>query len=386
MERKEVQYVITDLDDTIWNWFEMWYVSFSKLCENIVSISGKSESIVKEQFKALHQKYGSTEFSFAIRELGILSKKQIREAEIDKPGSISAMHQYYRDRKNTLAMYESVHDTLVYIKSRGTKIIGFTESNSFFTKTRLKNLGLDGLFDCIYCPSDKGIPKSVKRYYPKGYWELSSTKVKEYPAWIKKPNPEILLRIISDYSINPAYAIYIGDKIHKDITMANIIGMTSCYAKYGDKTDDKRYDLLREVTHWTSKEVNQEIAVANETQNIDSTPTITLTYFKEIIHYCEFISSSHYSNDDIKNLIDMWKETVEVQKHFNDIELRIRSLAITIFTFLIGGIGYTIKESIKMSLFGNEINTSVVLSLIAIIILSAFYLMDRHWYHNFLHS
>jgi len=386
MDRLRINCIITDLDDTIWNWFDTWYLSFNNFVTNISKETGIDQKKLNESFKLVHQKYESSEFSFAIRELDLLSEKQINALENDTKEHISAMHQYYRDLKETLSLYEGVHDTLIYLKARGTRLIGFTESNSFFTKKRLKKLGLDGIFDTVYCPEDKGLPKSVKRYYPKEHWELNRTKIKEYSREIRKPNPEILQKILLDFNLDLAKTIYIGDKLAKDISMANSIGIISCYAKFGDKSGDSRYDLLREVTHWSEKEVQKEIDT-NLAAKADETPTYSLQCFNELLLHFEFVSiSESYKNEDTKNLIDIWKTVVDVQKHFNDIEIRVRSLAITIFTFLIGGIGYSTKENIILEIFSLRIPVSAVVSTIAIIVMLAFYLMDRHWYHNFLHS
>lgn len=44
--------------------------------------------------------------------------------------------------------------------------------------------------------------------------------------------------------------------------------------------------------------------------------------------------SSHPLSDDAQcsKYIDLWKQTVEVQQHFNDLEWRIRGLALTAAT------------------------------------------------------
>jgi FMN phosphatase YigB (HAD superfamily) len=384
IQKQTIDLLITDLDDTIWNWFDMWYISFSNYIRNIHDTTKIPMDELKVSFKKLHQKYHSTEFSFAYKELNVIKRKDYKLFESETKDKISIIHQYNHDKKYSLKLYASVHDTLVYLKSRGTKIVGFTETNSFFTKTRIKLLGLDGLIDIVYCPKDIGLPRSVKRFYDKNRWDLLSTKLIEYPIDIKKPNPEILLRIISESNINPNNVLYIGDKLERDILMANSIGITSCYAKYGDSTNDKRYNLLRDVTHWTSVEVNNEIVSHTKTKAV---PTYTLDNYGEILKFFDFEAPRKgYSAQDTVNIIEIWKSTVEVQKHFNDLELRIRSLAITIFTFLLGGIGYALKEKIQVEIFCTTHYVSFLVSITGIIILSAFYLMDRFWYHNFLHS
>ena len=44
-------------------------------------------------------------------------------------------------------------------------------------------------------------------------------------------------------------------------------------------------------------------------------------------------------DQQVGHYIDIWKQTVAVQMHFNDIEWRIRGLALTVATFAIGAAG-----------------------------------------------
>ena len=51
-------------------------------------------------------------------------------------------------------------------------------------------------------------------------------------------------------------------------------------------------------------------------------------------------------NDDEKvgHYIEIWKQTVTVQQHFNDIEWRIRGLALTAATFALGAAAIAAKD------------------------------------------
>lgn len=382
---KEIKLVVTDLDDTIWNWFEVWYVSFNNYFNRIANELDINPDILKKDFQALHKKYGSSEFSFAYKELKCINPRKYKSIDNNKSG-LTILHQYYHDKKNTLHMFPTVHDTLAKIKASGAKIVGFTESNSFFTKTRIKHLGLDGMFDFIYCPQDVGLPRTTKRFYEKGYYEPVITKIINLPSGIKKPNSEVLLRIISDLGIESDKTIYIGDKLDRDVSMANSLGVISCYAQYGDLKDDERYVLLREVSHWTETEINREKEIKS-THNLNLKPAVILEKFDDLFKHFSFSKADGiYTENQITHLISLWNTTVEVQKHFNDIELRIRSMAVTIFTFLIAGIGYAQKENISVTIGKYNINGSVLISIIALLIFSSLYLMDKHWYHRFLHS
>jgi hypothetical protein len=49
-------------------------------------------------------------------------------------------------------------------------------------------------------------------------------------------------------------------------------------------------------------------------------------------------------DDRNRVLIEAWKQTIQVQQHFNDLELRIRNYAITLLGALFGVAAYAFKE------------------------------------------
>jgi hypothetical protein len=92
----------------------------------------------------------------------------------------------------------------------------------------------------------------------------------------------------------------------------------------------------------------------------------------------------HNKNIKIEHVITVWSKIIDVQMHFNDIELRIRNIAITAFTFIIGGIGYVEKEGLMFMIKTWTIPYSTVVSLFGILIMLAFLYMDKWWYHKLL--
>lgn len=81
--------------------------------------------------------------------------------------------------------------------------------------------------------------------------------------------------------------------------------------------------------------------------------------------------------NDKKLLLEVWKQCVDVQMHFNDMEMKIRSLAVTVITAISGAIGYLLKENIYHQFI-------IILSFIGIAAWLCFYLMDRFMYHKLL--
>ncbi|MFO1124630.1 MAG: hypothetical protein U1E25_04615 [Methylocystis sp.] len=82
--------------------------------------------------------------------------------------------------------------------------------------------------------------------------------------------------------------------------------------------------------------------------------------------------------------IEIWKKIVDVQQHFNDLELRIRNFALVVTGAFLGLGGYAIKDAGIINAFGYEVSIAGLVVFSAILPLIAFYLMDRLWYHRLL--
>lgn len=78
--------------------------------------------------------------------------------------------------------------------------------------------------------------------------------------------------------------------------------------------------------------------------------------------------------------LDMWKQSVETQQHFNNIEWQIRGLALTVLTFTLGAAGWVAKEGSQIG----PASLGTVAALAGLILWYAFYFVDRHWYHPLL--
>jgi HAD superfamily hydrolase (TIGR01662 family) len=257
MEKKKVNFVVTDLDDTIWDWVKMWYHSFNPYLQRISKEFNIDIQILKASFKRLHEKYHTSESSFIYNDLDCLNddqKKLFRTVNGDK----SIIHEYNSNKKNNLFMYDGVFDTLQNMKRQGVFIVAFTESSSFYTKYRIKHLELDGIINCIYAPLDAGLPEHVIKVYSEEFWEPEKTEFRYLPRKVRKPDSEILEVILQDFMAKKETSIYIGDKLDRDVFMAQQLGITSVWAKYGLNIDDEEYALLREVTHWTAEDVERE--------------------------------------------------------------------------------------------------------------------------------
>lgn len=257
---KAITVVITDLDDTLWDWVDIWYRSFKAMLEQLVKDSGIPEETLINDFKEVFTRHNTTEYAFAIEELRSLKSKHPNENLTDiYSGAIDA---YRKARKAALKTYPGVLGTLITLKKKGVLLVGYTESMSFYTCYRLRKLELDHLFDYLYSPRDHELPENIDvtkiRYYSPEHYKLHDVVHRFTPAGKLKPSPDVLKEILKDIGVESKNAVYIGDKLNKDISMAQSAGVIDVWAKYGEAKDRKEYELLRKVTHWTQEEVKKE--------------------------------------------------------------------------------------------------------------------------------
>ncbi|WP_455809121.1 HAD family hydrolase [Pseudomonas koreensis] len=280
--------LITDLDNTLFDWVELWVRCFSAMLEEMLAISGVPKNQLLPEIAAVHQKHGTSEYSFLIEELPSLQKFLAgRNAlEIFAP----AINAFREKRTEYLVLYPGVAETLQELKQRGTLIVGYTESMAFYSNYRVRNLGLDGVFDYIFCPEDHIVPDGVEeiRRYPAEHYSLKYTIQHHTPKGSKKPDVDVLQWIMSDLSLMSSECVYIGDSLMKDIAMANDCGIDSVWAKYGVAHKRDEYKLLQEVTHWTPAEVAREQKIR---ERDDVLPKFVLkSDFSELLSIFDFES------------------------------------------------------------------------------------------------
>lgn len=88
--------------------------------------------------------------------------------------------------------------------------------------------------------------------------------------------------------------------------------------------------------------------------------------------------------DEMAAKIEIWKKIVDVQQHFNDLELRIRNFALIVTGAFLGLGGYAIKDGGFESVSGYSVSSAALIVGTSLVPLIAFYLMDRLWYHRLL--
>jgi phosphoglycolate phosphatase len=289
--KRAASLLVTDLDNTLWDWFEIWYASFSALLDGIAKISGISKEDLEPAIRQIHQRRGTSEYSYLVGELPPLRELHGDDADLQEiyADAISAAREA---RTHVVHLYPTVLETLTTVHDAGTVIAGYTESLAFVTQARVKKLGLDGILDYLYSPPDHDFPMGVsatdlRRLDDPTAYELQKTRHRHTPPGHVKPQPEVLRAIVEALADDDAQVVYIGDSLMKDIAMAQDVGVIDVWAKYGLVQDRAEYTLLQRVSHWTDEDVKREEAISKR-PNV--TPTVVLERsFGELTGHFEFV-------------------------------------------------------------------------------------------------
>ena len=282
--KRDVSVIITDLDNTLYDWVDIWYRSFKPMLDTLIEMSGIAPDILIAEFKTIHERHGTSEYAFSIEELPSL---QVRHPECDLTEIYADAIKAYREgRADATRLYPSVEKTLGLFKAQGSLIAAYTESMEYYSCSRLRRLGLDKIVDILYSPPDHKLPDGCSpaeiRTRPPEHYQLAQTVQKFTPEDETKPSTGVLNSILRDLNVDKSMAVYIGDDLNKDVSMAQSTGVLDAWAKYGVAHDRDEYELLKRVTHWPAEAVRRQ----KTTTEREIEPTIILEHqFEEVLQF-----------------------------------------------------------------------------------------------------
>ena len=85
-------------------------------------------------------------------------------------------------------------------------------------------------------------------------------------------------------------------------------------------------------------------------------------------------------------LLEYWKQSTQVQQHFNDVSMKVRNFAVVVFSAFLTGVGLSIHKEIFIELFGFKLNAAVLFAIVGMFVTQLIHFMDTYWYHVFLKS
>lgn len=84
--------------------------------------------------------------------------------------------------------------------------------------------------------------------------------------------------------------------------------------------------------------------------------------------------------------LEAWKKVVQTQEHFNEIEMKVRTLYATVLAAILSLYGVFMKDASKSGMdFGGLHADPILIVCFSIFVVSTlFYFVDRYWYHRLL--
>ncbi len=269
--------LVTDLDDTLYNWMGFFVPSFFAMVDEVVAITGLDKEKLLDEYRIMHQHYKSVEFPYVTIHLPSVQALYPNHSDEALKGLFAGAFQKFNAvRDQRLHLFPGVGETLKLLHDQGITIVGFSESsqeNGFYRSLRL---GIADYFTHIYL---------FESQFRADF--TLNPKVRTINS--KKPNPELLLQICQQEGFSPEETIYMGDSLTKDVYMAHAAGITSVWANHPEKHPDY-VEMLQAVTSWTDEEYAGERARKKEMEEKNIRPDYEVTFYPQlldIIHSCK---------------------------------------------------------------------------------------------------
>lgn len=272
--------LITDLDNTLYDWVTFYARSFQAMVQQLARKLEVEEEVLLAEFKALHQQYGTSEPPFAMLQLPSVKKKFPELSRQELMERLPEPREAFSSARNQyLILYPGVDETLRQLKAQGVTIVGHTEALEENAIHRLRKLGILDYFKHVYVLDgpleDHPVPgRRQELAGPPGV-------VRRVPQSERKPNPSLLLDICAREGVAPADAVYIGDSLTRDISMAKAAGVIAVWARYGLQYDASHWNILKSISHWSPEDVAREEKLRLSTRTV--TPDYSLDAFSQLL-------------------------------------------------------------------------------------------------------
>ncbi|WP_077343333.1 hypothetical protein [Pseudocolwellia agarivorans] len=88
--------------------------------------------------------------------------------------------------------------------------------------------------------------------------------------------------------------------------------------------------------------------------------------------------------EKLKLNVEVWKKVIDVQQHFNDLEMKVRNFGLLIISAFISVIGVSLKSNYEINIFESTIPVGSLIALVALFVWNLVFFVDVYWYHPLL--
>ena len=131
MPHPHISVIITDLDNTIYDWLTAFVPAFYAMVREAAPVIGVEEEELLDDLQAVHRRHGNSEHPFALLETNSVEKKFGHLTKHDVAKILDpAFHAFNRIRKQNLKLYDGVYETFEWLSQIKVPIIAYTDARS----------------------------------------------------------------------------------------------------------------------------------------------------------------------------------------------------------------------------------------------------------------
>jgi FMN phosphatase YigB (HAD superfamily) len=278
-----IRLVITDMDNTLYSWVDYIVPCIEAMIESLCRTTGFPKIRVVQSLKEVYERYESNEYPFAIQESKIFAEFNYDFDSFHKLVIDPAREAFAQARKKYLHPYPRVPETLAALKERGIAVAALTDAPRNPAEGRARNMGLDEYIDSLYTlPSfpfpQSGVDARIRRRDEAGHYR-ASCKVIELPRDHEKPDPRGMLRIFSDFGVEPGEVVVVGDSRTKDVALSRSLGAVDCWAEYGTYVSVEYRERLDTISARSVTRRHLQHAIREG----DAPPTHRISNFEQVL-------------------------------------------------------------------------------------------------------
>lgn len=277
MHKKLIRLVITDLDNTLYDWYGAFVPAFYAMVDAAAELTGISVNELLDDLRIVHQRHGNSEHPLALLEARSIEARFPNMAGHEIRAHLhEALHAFNHEQDKNLRLYDGVAESLTELHRARIPVVAYTDARVVNSLSRLRKLGIKSLISRLYAPSARvSVEDSA---------DAHEDPIKLLPAEDRKPNPQTLRDIYTEFGATPQTTLYIGDSLVRDIYMATTAKVQAAWAKYGTLYETSLWSKLVRVTHWTDADVAREQGLKKQAEGAQ--PDCVLEQFSDIfLHY-----------------------------------------------------------------------------------------------------
>ena len=297
-QKPEIALVVSDIDNTICDFFSMWGETTNKAFDALCELHGLTreqlEQDVVANTPAESRMHNLPEM---IAKAPLLQPKNDAERKKFDKAHAKIVHEWQKGRDNQ-KIYQGVVATVRKMKEAGAQFVLYTDGPESAVIPRLAKYGFPAeLVDAIYMQPDldtegNRVPFEVEGKAAK--WKkkflASGGKLTVLDAGSHKPNPDTLDRIRKERGIDdPKSMLMVGDNLKADVGGANALGAFSVWQKDGCDVTQEAIDLYYRIPTNPNYLLGLE-KMSSQLSNYQ--PDITLDGgWKDMSKYVRFVSA-----------------------------------------------------------------------------------------------